>query len=405
MSSLITRTEQHIIRRNHPLWKTIDQNCFFSKNLYNYANYAVRQEFINNGRWVRYKELAKTLKSSDPYKELMSQPSQQTLNMLDSDWRSFFAAIKDWKKNPSKYLGRPRLPSYKPKDGRFIWSIKNNTCYIEENRLHFQVKRLHGVTFPTKAKGRLICVRFVPKGGCYVMEIVTEVNIPDQSERPMKRIAGIDLGVNNLATISNNIGQNPIIINGRGIKAINQYYNKRKAGIQSELKRRHNKHWSHKLDAITLRRNNQIKSFMHLASRRIVQHCQQNEIDTLVCGLNKEWKQECNTGKRNNQKFGYIPYEMLISQLDYKCKETDIRFITTEESYTSGTSFLDNEQPDASFYDKSRRIKRGLFQSSKGLVNADVNGACQIIKKVSSNAFTGYEVGVDCLQPMILDMA
>lgn len=369
----------------------MDENCLYSKNLYNCANYIIRQEFISNGKYIQYSDMDKMLQSSEPYK------------VLDRNWRSFFVAIKDWKENPSKYLGMPKLPNYKEKDGRFTWFIKNNSCYINDGVLHFKVKRLHGITFPTRSKGRLICVRFVPKGGCYVMEIVTEVNIPDLSEQPMKRIAGIDLGVNNLATISNNIGQRPIIINGRGIKAINQYYNKRNAAIRSELKRRHDKHRCHKLDAITLKRNNQIKTFMHITSRRIVQYCQQNEIDTLVCGLNKEWKHEVNVGRTNNQKFYYIPYDLLISQLAYKCKENGIRFIVTGEAYTSGTSFLDDEQPDASSYNKSRRIKRGLFQSGKGLVNADVNGACQIIKKVSSNAFMGYEVVAD-LQPVILNV-
>lgn len=401
---IATRTEQALIRRTDKVWKAVDENCFYSKNLYNYANYLIRQEFIENGEYIKYSDMDKMLQSSEPYKQVMSQPAQCVLQVLDRNWRSFFVAIKDWKENPSKYLGMPKLPRYKEKDGRFTWFIKNNSCYIKDGVLYFRVKRLHGATFPIRSEGRLICVRFVPKGGCYVMEIVTEVNIPDLPEQPMKRIVGIDLGVNNLATISNNIGQRPIIINGRGIKSINQYYNKRKAAIQSELKRRHDKHWSHRMDAITLRRNNQIKAFMHLVSRRIVQYCQQNEIDTLVCGLNKEWKQECNTGKQNNQKFCYIPYDMLISQLTYKCQEVGIRFITTEESYTSGTSFLDGELPDLSFYNKSRRIKRGLFQSTKGLVNADVNGACQIIKKVSSNAFAGYGVVAD-LQPVILNVA
>jgi putative transposase len=401
----VKRTEQHVIRKTHPAWKTIDQNCFYSKNLYNYANYIIRQEFINNGKWIRYSELANTLKSSEPYKELMSQPSQQTLAMLDLSWKSFFKSIKDWKANPNKYLGRPKLPGYKPKDGRYVWSIKNNSCRIINGKLSFQVSRLHGIEFSTKSKGRLICVRFIPRGSCYVMEIVSEVVIPDFIERPMNRICGIDLGVNNLVTISNSIGERPIVINGKGIKSINQFYNKRKAGMQSELKRRHNRQWSHNLDGISMKRNNRIKSFMHLVSRRIIQHCQQNEIDTLVCGLNKEWKQECNVGKNNNQKFCYIPYDILVSQLSYKCQENGIRFLTTEESYTSGTSFLDGEQPTKEKYDKRRRIQRGLFRAEHGLINADVNGACQIIKKVSPNAFTGYGVAAACLQPVILNLA
>jgi putative transposase len=401
---ITARVEQHIIRHESTLWAVVDQNCFYSKNLYNYANYAVRQEFIKNRRWIRYRELAKTLKSSDPYKELMSQPAQQTLGMLDVVWKSFFAGIKDWKANPQKYLGRPKLPNYLPKDGRYVWSIKNNTCYIKDGRLHFQVKRLHGITFPTKARGRLLCVRFVPRGSVYVMEIVTEVEVPDAPVGEPTRICGIDLGVNNLVTMSNNIGILPIIVKGGRVKAINQFYNKRKAAIQSELKRRNDRHWSRRLDEITLRRNNQIKSFLHLISRRIVDYCMDNKIDTLVCGLNKEWKQEINTGRTNNQRFCFIPFDTLIFQLEYKCQESGIRFIRTGESYTSGTSFLDGEQPVKENYDKTRRKYRGLFQASKRVINADVNAAYQIVKKVAPNAFSDG-VGAECLRPLILKLA
>lgn len=402
---VVQRAEQHIIKRFNQLWTTIDQNCFFSKNLYNYANYIIRQEFITNGRWIRYSELDKTLQPSDPYKELMSQPAQQTLKVLDKAWKSFFVAIKDWKRNPSKYLGMPKIPKYLPKDGRFPWYIKNNSCRIRDGRLEFIIKRLHGVTFPTRSPGRLLGVRFIPRGSCYVMEIIKEVEIPDFPERPTSRIAGIDLGINNFATITNNIGVQPIIINGKGLKAVNQFYNKRKAKMQSDLKRRNGKNKSRALEELTFKRFCRVKNFMHAASRKMVNYCLENDIDTLVCGLNNGWKQETNMGKTNNQKFVSIPYDMFIRQIEYKCQENGIRFVTTEESYTSGTSFLDCEPPVESFYNKSRRVHRGLFGGESGLINADVNGSLQIIKKVSENAFTGYSVGVACLQPLVLNVA
>lgn len=401
---IVQRVEQHVIRRDNSLWKVVDENCFFSKNLYNYANYAIRQEFINNRRWIRYAELDKMLHHSEPYKELMSQPAQQTLAALDKVWKSFFAGIKEWKSNKSKYLGRPKLPGYKPKNGRYPWFIKNNSCRIKGGVLSFLIKRLHGVTFPTKAKGRLLCVRFIPRGSCYVMEIVTEVEIPDHEQKPMSRIAGIDLGVNNFATITNNIGVQPIIINGKWLKSVNQFYNKRRAQMQGDLKKRNDKHSCRALEDITFKRFCRVKSFMHAASRKAIDFCLEYGIDTLVCGLNKEWKQEVNTGKRNNQKFCSIPYDMFIRQLEYKCQEVGIRFLTHEEAYTSGTSFLDGELPTEAFYNKSRRVKRGLFQSGKGLINADVNAGMQIIKKVSENAFAGYSVGVESLQPTVINV-
>jgi len=397
------RVEQHLIKRSHPLWKVVDENCLYSKNLYNLGMYAIRQEFIRNGKWIRYKELDKLLQQTDAYKELMSQPAQQTLSALDKVWKSFFAGIKDWKKHPQKYLGRPKLPKYKDKDGRYIWFIKNNSCRIKDGRLQFIIKRLHGVSFPVRTEGRLICVRFIPRGSCYVMEVVLEVEVPDAPTGEPTRIAGIDLGINNFATVANNIGLNPIIINGRSVKAVNQFYNKRKAHMQSDLKKRNNQHWSRALDELNMKRFNRIKTFMHTASKRIVNWCMENQIDTLVCGLNKEWKQECNIGKTTNQKFVYIPYDMFIKQLEYKCQNVGIRFILTEESYTSGTSFLDGELPCKENYDKSRRIKRGLFQSGNGLINSDVNGSLQILMKVFPDAFSYGIEGV--LTPTIISVA
>lgn len=400
------RVEQILIKRNNSLWRTIDENCFYSKNLYNYANYAIRQEFINNGRWIRYNELDHMLHGSEPYIQLKSQPSQQTLKVLDKTWKSFFVAIKDWKKHPEKYLGRPKLPGYKARNGRFPWYIKNNTCYVDDQQiLHFQVKRLHGITFQTRTDGRLLGVRFIPRGSVYVMEVIFEVEVPEVPTGEPARIAGIDLGVNNLVTLANNIGERPIIINGKTLKSINQFYNKRKAAMQSELMLRNRKRKSKALEELSYKRHNRVKTYLHMTSRMVVNWCIEHRIDTLVCGLNKGWKQECVMNKPTTQKFVYIPYDMLIKQLEYKCQSVGIRFVVTDEAYTSGTSFLDDELPVQERYNKSRRKKRGLFQASERYINADVNGALQIIKKVIPNAFTGYGIAAINLTPLILNVA
>ena len=335
----------------------------------------------------------------------MSQPAQQTLKVLDKVWKSFFVAIKDWKKHPDKYLGMPKLPGYKAKNGRFPWYIKNNSCRIEQDgKLTFQIKRLHGVTFQTRTDGRLLGVRFIPRGSVYVMEVVFEVEVPDAPTGEPIRIAGIDLGVNNLVTLANNIGERPIIINGKALKAINQFYNKRKAVMQSELMLRHGKRKSRALEELSYKRHNRVKTYLHKASRMAVDWCVEHDIDTLVCGLNKGWKQESNLGKFNNQKFVDIPHSVLIKQLEYKCQTAGIRFAIIEETYTSGTSFMDGENPIQEQYNKSRRKKRGLFQASERYINADVNGAFQIIKKVVPNAFR-YGIGAINLTPLILNVA
>ena len=400
---ITTRVEQQVIKRGHPMWKTIDQNCFYSKNLYNLATYTIRQEFITNKKWIHYNALDKMLQQTDAYKELKSQPSQCTLQAVDRVWKAFFASIKDWKKNPSKYLGMPRLPNYKEKNGRYPWFIKNNCSEIIDGKLIFHVKRLQGYDWKTHARGRLICVRFIPKGCVYVMEVVTEIEIPDVEPFESKNIASIDLGVNNLVTLANNIGLSPIIINGRGVKSINQHYNKQRAKLQAELKLRNGQHKSHKLEILSYKRGQRIKNYMHNTSRIVVDYCVENGFDTLVCGLNKEWKQDSLLQKKTNQHFVQLPFDMLIRQLEYKCQAAGIKFLTVEESYTSGTSFLDGEIPCAENYDKSRRKHRGQFLSGQGYINADVNGSLQILRKAFPDAFSEGIEGD--LNPVVISVA
>lgn len=397
---LVSRCERHVIKRNHEFYNLIDTFCIRSKNLYNSANYIIRQEFINNGNFLKYYDMQSLMKTTKEYKELMSQSSQCTLQVLDRSWKSYFVAIKDWKKNPDKYLGMPKLPKYKKKDGRFPWFIKNNTSYIKDKRLYFRLRVFKGKSFKTNIEGRLISVRFVPKGSCYVMEINYETDVKETKE-DNKRVLGIDLGVNNFVTMVNNIGDNPIIINGKGIKSYNQYWNKNKSKIQSDIIKRNNVHWCKKLDMLTLKRENKINNYLHHTSKFIVEYCRTNDINTIVIGKNKEWKQNCNI--KNNQQFVYIPYESLISKIKYKSETYGINVIETNENYTSGTSFLDDELPIKENYNKKRRIKRGLFKANDGrFINSDVNGALQIIKKVFPNAFADGIVG--SLTPIVINL-
>ena len=385
----------------------IDQQCFYSKNLYNEANYAIRQEFINNSNYINYYDMNKEFKTHENYKLTFSQPANCTLRLLDKNWKSFFKAIKDWKLHPEKYLGMPKLPKYLKKDGRFPWMIPNNQCFYdyEKGTVYMRNRLLNDYEWKCRCLGRLIQVRFIPRGSCYVMEIVYETEIPNTKENN-NRIASIDLGVNNLVTMTNNIGLNPIIINGKGIKSINQYYNKRLAKEKSLLKTRHGKDWSKKLDVLTQKRHQRIKNYMHNASVYIIRWCLKNNINTLVVGKNKKWKQKSEMSKSSNQKFIQIPYEMLLEQLKYKCENVGINYIEVDESYTSGTSFLDYEQSDKSNYDKSRRVFRGLFKSNSGLlINSDVNGSLQIMKKAFPNAFE-KRYGIEgVLTPIVINAA
>ena len=283
---------------------------------------------------------------------------------------------------------------------RFNWMIPNNSCVYdyENGEVYFRLNILKGYHWKSRCLGRLIQVRFVPKGSCYVMEICYEIEIPDCSSEG-KRIVSIDIGVDNLVTMTNNIGESPLIINGKPLKSINQQYNKEKAKIQSDLMKRNGQHWSKKLEDMSYKRHQRIKNYMHNASAIVIKWCVEHNIDTLVVGKNDTWKQE----KKHMQNFTSIPYEMLLCQLQYKCENAGIKYIETNEAYTSGTSYLDNEAPTKENYNKERRVQRGLFQAKDTLINADVNGSLQIMRKVFPDSYTGYGIEV-VLTPTIINV-
>ena len=398
----VQRCEQHNIRYGTDFYKFVDEMCFKSKNLYNYANYIIRQEFINNGNWIKYNQLFQLVKESEPYKDIGNNTGQGTLRVLDKNWKAFFKAIKDWKKNPSKYLGRPKIPKYKDKDGRFLLSLDSNKVKLKDGYIYFAWKpfKPYNNMFKTNAQERILQCRFIPRCGKYVMEIVYEIEVPDISETS-DRVAAIDIGVDNFITMVNNIGEKPIAVKGGVIKSINQFYNKQKANIQSELKKVNGKDWSNKLQKLTDKRYEMIKYQMHCISKYVVDWCVLYGIDTLIVGHNNEWKQK----KQGMQNFTYIPYELFIQMLAYKCENNGIRFIENEEAYTSGTSFLDNEDPVKENYNKERRVHRGLFIADCGKkINADVNGAYQILKKVIPEAFSKGIEGAGS-HPTIINLA
>lgn len=390
------RVERYNIKRGSPMWKVCDELCYKSKNFYNYVNYIQRQRFINGDKVYKSNELDKIVKSEEVYKTLGSQSAQRVLRLLEKNWKSFFVSIKDWSKHPNKYLGKPKLPNYKKKNGRYICELKNIQFRIEDNKLIFSLKRLkpYNGLIKTNFNGRALGIRIIPKNNIYILEIVYEAEI-QELKNDNNKYCGIDLGVDNLATLTNNLGLKPIVINGKPLKSINQYYNKKKAKLQSDLKKRNGKDWSNKLDKLQVKRDCKINYYLHKASKSIVNYCEGLDINTIIIGLNKTWKQESKLVKSANQNFISIPYEKLIHMITYKAKEKGITVLINNESYTSGCSFLDNESIGKETYDKSRRIVRGLFKSNEGrLINSDVNGSYNIIKKVIPNAFADGIEGV-----------
>ena len=243
----VNRTEQQFIRKAHPLYEIVDKHCFYSKNVYNQANYLIRQAFINENKILKANEVQKIMQVMDCYKECGSQAAQKTIQLVDKMWKSFFQAHKEYEKNPSKFLGTPKMPRYLPKDGRQVYMLKNIQCSLNDGMFRISYKPFNQYTVKTHAEGKLMQCRFVPKGEYYIMEIVYEIEVPDCDEQ-ISRICSVDLGVENFITVVNNFGEQPFIIKGGEIKSVNQYFNKKKAEIQSDLKKKNGKDWSNRLE-------------------------------------------------------------------------------------------------------------------------------------------------------------
>lgn len=410
---IVNRVEKHLIKQNNVYYPMFCDFAHKAKNLYNHANFLVRDEFVKNNKWLRYNEMDKMLKEDlkfDDYKQMpTAQSAQQTLRLLERDWKSFFAAIKDWLKNKDKYLGRPKLPKYKAKDGKHILILTNQNVKLKDDILVFP-KTFHGFTIKpqfTKQDNFVSFqqVRFKPNYKSFIVELVYNIEVPSTNLPDNKRYLSVDIGVDNLATVVNNTGLQPVVINGKGLKSINKYYNKQMSYYREIAKRMNGRDYTNKMYSLTMKRNCKINDYMHKASKYLIEYAKANNFNTIVIGNNKGWKQNSAMSKTVNQTFVGIPHKKFIEMVQYKAQNVGINVIITEESYTSGTSFLDNEGPIKSNYNKNRRIHRGLFISNKGIkINADVNGAYQIMKKVFPNAYSNGIKGV-VLHPIRVNVA
>ncbi len=393
--------ERHIVKDNNPIWKQIDNLCFLSKNLYNYANYLVRQSFIFEQVYLGFNQVYHLVRDLPDYQALPRKVSQQVLRVLDKNWQSFFEASLAYRETPNLFKGQPKLPKYKHKtQGRnlLIYTVQA----ISKPGLSKGIVKLSGtnITIPTQAKN-IAQARIIPKVGQYVIEIVYNQAEHHTVTNP-DAIAAIDIGVDNLAALtSNQRGFIPILINGRPLKSINQFYNKRKAFLQSKLGS--NQQTSKLIQRITANRNNRVDTYLHQASRWIINHLEQQGIGKLVIGKNPLWKQEINNGKKNNQSFVNIPHTRFIEMLRYKGAIKGIKVITSEESYTSRASFLNLDFIPSYGDDNAREIKFSGYRETRGnykvkgektRINADVNGSYNILRKVVPTAFSQGIEGV-----------
>jgi len=378
----MTLVEKHVIRKGHKFFVEADRLCFLSKNLYNYANYLIRQDFIAGRGYISYPALQKLLQDSRQadYVALPAKVSQQTLKLLDKSWKSFFRAIASYANNPSLFSGRPRLPGYKDKiSGRFpvIYTIQAVSKVALKD--HAIALSKTGIRFFTKAEN-IQQVRIIPRQSHCVIEVVYEKDIiPTETKRDS--FMSIDMGVDNLASCFLNLSGENFIVNGKPVKSINQFFNKRKAALQGGLN--NPKQVTRRMQRLSLKRQNKIDDYFHKASALIVEKAKEAEVCEIIIGNNKGWKQSVNIGKVNNQKFVSIPYVKLIDKITYKAELNGIRVRIVEESYTSKIDHIVGEALEKQENYSGKRIERGLFLSASGhVLNSDINGAIGIMRKV-----------------------
>ncbi len=384
--------EQHRIDRHDPRFAAIDAAAFASKNLYNATLYAMRQQFIADQTVIPHSELDKLMQPTDAYTALPAKVAQWVLKQVCFAWKSYGAAVVAHRATPSKFLGHPKLPRYLDKRGRNLLTYTEQAISRAPKNRGYVVPSGLAIRVETRQTA-IDQVRIVPHATHYTVEVIYErVCVP--AEVDPKLMVGGDLGVNNLATIaSNQPGFVPLLVNGRPLKALNQWDNKRRAALQAKLPE--GQFTSRQLELLTDKRKRQIDHYLHVASRHIIDVLVQRHIGTLIIGKNDGWKQQVQLGRRTNQTFVFLPHARFITLLTYKAALVGIRVILIEESHTSKCSFLDGEAIGHHATYLGKRVKRGLFRTATGKqFNADVNGAYNIITKVVPDAFSKGRVGV-----------
>ena len=433
-------SEEHRIKKhnNKKLLHEIDDYCYKVKNLSNSVNYLIKQcyrihkkimngkaledwekeliqeinkalEKYNSGRSeskrLRYIDadngyiadayfLSWYLKGTEVYKDVpYSTCSQICIQEKCREWKSFYRTMVEYGKNPKKFKEHPHVPGYlDPKTGRGSLVITSQIFKVNEDGKVTMPKFLSGIHIRSRHRNiRQIRIKMFKDS--ILISLMYE---KEKKTTNGTKVMGIDLGINNLIAAAWDSEDRPVIINGKPIKSINQYYNKAKAHMQKEAKVYNGKNRTKRMNKLTAKRNRKIKDYMHKASRKLVNLAVSSNVGLIVIGANQGWKQEVHMGNITNQNFVSIPYKTLTDMIAYKARLEGIEVKTVRESYTSGTSYLDGEKPTREYYDKERREERGLFRSNSGiLINADINAAYQMIKLGSTRAIpikTGEQI-------------
>lgn len=367
-----------------------------AKNLYNFATYNVRQYYFQEKEYLKYEQNNVLCKSNENYKMLNSNMAQQILKEVDGAFKSFFGLIKLAKKG--KYNFRSiKLPKYLPKDGfttliiGFV-RLKDNILIMPYSNSYKKTHNLIKINIPPILLDKKIKeIRIIPKFKAKYFEIQYTYQVENiQNKLDLTKALSIDVGINNLCSCVTSDGFS-FIIDGKKIKSINQWYNKENARLQSIKDKQGITYLTNKQINLVTNRNNKINDYVNKTCRYIINFCIDNNIGNLVIGYNETLQQNANLGKSNNQNFVNIPVGNIKEKLEYLCELNNIKFYKQEESYTSKASFFDNDEipkynPNApkTYTFSGKRVKRGLYKTATNkMINADINGALNILKKSS----------------------
>ena len=389
-------------------YKNLRELSHIAKNLTNEAIYNVRQSYFNEGKYLNYEKNYALLKNSENYKSLNSNMAQQILKEVDSMFQSFFGLIKLAEKGRYSFKDI-KLPYYLPKDSFTTLVIgfvrfNGNQLTIPYSQSYKKGHKGITINLPPKLAGKKVKeIRIIPKSKARFFEIQYCYEAEEiQSNLDENHALAVDLGIDNLAACVTSKGKS-FIIDGKRLKSINQWFHKENARLQCiKDKQKFGKKSTNKQQTIRRNRNNKVNDYMNKSARMIINYCLNNDIGTLVCGYNKTFQRNSDIGKKNNQNFVNIPFGKLREKFRYLCKLYGIKYIEQEESYTSKASFFDediipvyNQDTPQTYTFSGKRIKRGLYQCGNGkTLNADINGALNILRKSNVVSLTGlYDRG------------
>lgn len=383
-------TERHLIKPSHELYRTLDDLTFKAKNLYNHGLYLYRQSYFEHRKnpdkpvlsWV---DVDKSLRKQghEDVRALPAKVANAVLKNLGESITSYWKLVR--LKCKGGLAQNPKLPGYLHKtNGRYPVSFNYQTFGGKRGSNSELILCPKGINLPIPTKvDNPKQVRIVPKHNNFIIEVIYDTE--ERAPKCTSKYAGIDLGVDNFATVTFSTRNKPLIVKGLELKSINQGYNRLISKAQSLLPE--NQKTSKAIHRLWSRRSWILRTKIHQMTAFLTALFDEMQIETVFIGKNTNWKQRLPFGKAVKQRFAYLPYETFIEQLRYKCQLCGISVIVQEESYTSKASFLDNDNiPVYGETENPRfsghRIKRGLYRTGSGqLINADVNGSYNIMRK------------------------